>query len=152
MDCSPPGSSVHGVLQAGILEGAAIHCLVTNYSSSAIILLLSSGFCGPGIRERSSGSISGSRCRDCTRTRACVKHPLWTLAKPRLRLTWAGVSESWPGLFWRGKGQVPPPTLVRSGIRGSPVCVWFTVCAHRPSLSAERPRVKPAGRPRVKPG
>ena len=99
MDCSPPGSSVHGVLQAGILEGAAIHCLVTNYSPSAIILLLSSGFCGPGIRERSSGSISGSRCRDCTRTRACVKHPLWTLAKPRLRLTWAGVSESWPGLF-----------------------------------------------------
>ena len=24
MDCSPPGSSVHGILQAGILEGVAI--------------------------------------------------------------------------------------------------------------------------------
>ncbi|XP_070335955.1 uncharacterized protein [Odocoileus virginianus] len=105
--------------------------------------LTRAGFCGPGIRERSSGSVSGSRSGDCTRTRASVKHPLWTLAKLRLRLTWAGLSESWPGLFQRGKGQVPPPTLVSSGIRGSPVCVWFTVCAQRPSLSAERPRVKP---------
>ena len=24
MDCSPPGSSVHGILQAGILEGVAV--------------------------------------------------------------------------------------------------------------------------------
>ena len=24
MDCSPPGSSIHGILQAGILEWAAI--------------------------------------------------------------------------------------------------------------------------------
>ena len=24
MDCSPPGSSVHGILQAGTLEGVAI--------------------------------------------------------------------------------------------------------------------------------
>ena len=24
IDCSPPGSSVHGILQAGILEGAAV--------------------------------------------------------------------------------------------------------------------------------
>ena len=25
MDCSPPGSSVHGILQAGILERVAMH-------------------------------------------------------------------------------------------------------------------------------
>ena len=24
MDCSPPGSSVHGIFQAGVLEGGAI--------------------------------------------------------------------------------------------------------------------------------
>ena len=27
LDCSPPGSSVHGVLQAGILEGVAMSSL-----------------------------------------------------------------------------------------------------------------------------
>ena len=26
MDCSPPGSSVHGILQAGIMEWVAISC------------------------------------------------------------------------------------------------------------------------------
>ena len=28
MDCSPPGSSVHGILQARILEWAAISCFL----------------------------------------------------------------------------------------------------------------------------
>ena len=28
MDCNPPGSSVHGIFQAGILEWVAIHLVV----------------------------------------------------------------------------------------------------------------------------
>ena len=34
MDCSPPGSSVHGILQAGILEGD----LVTGSKSDVLLL------------------------------------------------------------------------------------------------------------------
>lgn len=41
-------------------------------------------------------------------SRASVRHPLWTFTSPRLRPTWAGAFESWPDLFSRGKGQVPP--------------------------------------------
>ena len=34
MDCSPPGSSVHGTFQARVLEWVAIHCLLQNYIAS----------------------------------------------------------------------------------------------------------------------
>ena len=31
MDCSPPGSSVHGIFQAGVLEWGAIAFSISNY-------------------------------------------------------------------------------------------------------------------------
>ena len=33
MDCSPPGSSIHGIFQARVLEWGAISCLVVSNSS-----------------------------------------------------------------------------------------------------------------------
>ena len=37
MDCSPPGSSVHGILQARILERVAIFFSNANFSSSSLV-------------------------------------------------------------------------------------------------------------------
>ena len=31
VDCSPPGSSVHGIFQARVLDGVGYHCLLHNY-------------------------------------------------------------------------------------------------------------------------
>ena len=46
MDCSPPGSSVHGILQAGVLEwGAIAFSHSTPYISSILWLLPSSFTC-----------------------------------------------------------------------------------------------------------
>ena len=41
MDCSPPGSSVHGIFQARVLEWGAIAFSTHGYSSSLINMLLS---------------------------------------------------------------------------------------------------------------
>ena len=40
MDCSPPGSSVHGILQARILEWIAIPFSNVNFSSSSLVAKL----------------------------------------------------------------------------------------------------------------
>ena len=52
MGCTPPGSSVHGILGARILEGAAVH--FSNHPVRSV--LLSSPFCGGHEEGRSLSS------------------------------------------------------------------------------------------------
>ena len=56
MDCSPPGSSVHGTLQAGILEWVAISSSRGNAKS----LQLCPALCDPMAYSPPSSSVHGS--------------------------------------------------------------------------------------------
>ena len=40
MDCSPPGSSTHGILQARVLEWVAIAFSASTYEADAVIIFI----------------------------------------------------------------------------------------------------------------
>ena len=40
MDCSLPGSSVHGIFQARVLEWGAIHCLLQFFEAQTFLILM----------------------------------------------------------------------------------------------------------------
>ena len=84
MDCSPPGSSVHGILQARILEW--------------VVILFSRGLPNPGIELRSQVSrIAGSF------------FTVWTTREAQEY--WSGYSIPSPGEFPNPGIKPGPPTL-----------------------------------------
>ena len=59
MDCSPPGSSVHGIFQARVLEGGAIAFSRNGLIETITIQIVLIRRCVKGVRETDKACFSG---------------------------------------------------------------------------------------------
>ena len=117
MDCSPPGSSIHGIFQARVLEWGAIAFskLVVKY-----IHLFCSWFCGARIQGGSHGHFppgasgaGGAIPRELLHSLQCHSLLVWLLHMLGLHIAWTSQEVSFlPHWLSSKRQEVDPASLV----------------------------------------
>ena len=109
MACSPPGSSVHGILQARILEWVAIsfskEFAINPLSTREPVRILSKGEMTFG--NEPSGSISSVQSLSRVRLFATP----WTVARQAPLSMGFSRQEYWSGLPFPSPGDLPDPVI-----------------------------------------